>query len=224
MLPEPLSLTIQAEKLRLSVLTARDVIITERRLRGFVAVLLGAAVFADGVLDPNLRVSSVANVIPLTQATAGLALFGVGLFSLLSSPPESSLWRTLQRMEQLRKDSPEIYLAEAEATFEAAVQKAVFQRRLTGVLMGTGALALTALALATPQENPDDVRRVKIGLLPNAVALGIGLVYLFAYQAPIERAWGAYMNDKNLGRSYISLAPLLGISPTSFFAGFALSF
>jgi hypothetical protein len=221
------SAVIQAEKLRMSLLELRELAQGEHRTTGGLLLISGAALSAQVALFLAGSRTDRTEVVSQEIAVGafGLILIGTGISRLLKRPYEEAVWEELQALNPKKSSDAEVYLAQGEAIFAGAVEHSASERRLTGyVFVGVGVVDLI-LSLVVSRQWQTNPRDYFSGQLVNFALVGAGLFYLFAVQSPAERAWGAYLNDKNLLHASSSrIRPLVRLSSNSATAGMEISF
>lgn len=208
---------IQFEKLRMTALTLREVSRSERRLIGAVLISGGLAFTGAGAVslsqDLSYGASNYNNTFLL--GSTGLSMIAVGTYALLSKN-DSGLWDDIELLKQKHGlGETSILLAEAEAIFEKEVQDSVRGRKWTGGAFMAGALLEVALSLINQRNGPFDTHSFLTGVMPSVGAAFFGIFEFFFYRAPVERAWAVYVNDKNIQRSLVSIAPTVSLAPLS---------
>lgn len=228
-LPEPVSLAIQAEKLRMAVLEARDVNRVQQRVLGVGLAVAGTALATPAVVslvdpqrtDQRATLAGADLVGGLLMMVSGVSILA-GSNAATSVAPENALWLKLAKLHSLK--DPELYLAEAESAFQVAVQRAAFVRRLTAVGLGALGVALgvfkgvvLGMTHATPTE-------VGLSQVQPSLMFGLGLLMFFGYQSPLEAAWESYLDDKNLAHPYVALRPAVSVTPQGLVVGLGGAF
>ncbi len=218
--------SIQFEKLRMTALTLREVSRSERRLLGAVLISGGLAFTGAGAVSLSQDLSEGATNYNNTFALSatGLSMIGVGTFILLSKN-DSGLWDDIDLLKQKGGlAEPQILLAEAEAIFEKEVQDSVRGRKWTGGAFMAGALLELGLSLINQRNGPFDTHAFLTGVMPSVGAAFFAVFEWFFYRAPVERAWAVYVNDKNIQRSFVSIAPTVSLGLLSGSLGVAGTF
>lgn len=234
------SAVVQAEKLRMNVLELREISRSERLRNGGIFTIVGASLVVNAALFFSERRNQfwVSPTIELSQdlsfAVFGALMVGYGVYNMMTPPYEEGLWNELNALRLETSGDRAIFLAEGEARFEASVQRAAFLRKLSGALFIGGALSSFGLhlsaALSAPRPHtgttpdPLDARNFLAREVVDLAAVAMGLFFIFATRTPSERAWAAYLNDKNLQRPAVIAAPMFLAAPGLALAGARGSF
>lgn len=202
-----LALEIQIEKLRMNVFEVRDIVVYERRLNAGFGAIGGLGLILHGSLTQQSELTGIAQQV--TEVVIGVGALSISVPLLFARPDEYDLWDELERLRVAQKSSPAVFLAEAETLFEASVQKAMSSRHRAAIItmaLGTAYFGIFGVAGGLLKED----HNTRVGAyVAGAAGVAAGVFYLLVYETPIERAWHAYMFDKNTAGA-ITLAPTLG--------------
>ncbi len=199
-----LALSIQIEKLRMNVFEVRDIVVGERRLNAGFGSIGGLALVLHGSLTQQTELTGIAQQV--TEVAIGLGALAVSVPLLFVRPDEYDLWGELERLRIAQASSPEVFLAEAETLFEASVQTARSKRHRAAIItmaLGTAYFGIFGAAGGLLKED----HNTRVGAyVAGGAGIAAGVFYLLVYETPIERAWHAYMFDKNTAGA-ITLVP-----------------
>lgn len=224
MVPEEVAIELQAEKLRLAALEAREFTKEQSLFFGTGFGLVGLGLVVDYVLYEPWKPGSVLSLTAVTSVLAGAGFLGLSFISyrgnFLSSAAAFKLWRRAEQLAKTKTADPEVYLAEVETSFQEAVQRAAGWRRVNGaVIVGIGAWMVVSQAVTLARAGPFTAAELVRAEGPGTLVAVAGLFLAILYKTPIESAWNTYINDKNLERNYVSVVPWAGPAPGGCIAG-----